>query len=856
MNNNDKSKHNVDDIFDLMSDEPITNNIDDINITDNNVTSELDDYDSSNLDFHYDPSEDDIVYDSGVTPTISDIPTYTAAPKKSESKAEVKKAEDTSKEEKKYKKRKKYLTPEEKHQRMMSIIYAVVGIVAVYVIGFYYIKYLNNEYYNDLYASLPVVSKDISYNIEKTDNSSSSYEKESFGLSLFKIDTDNDGLTDYYEINVSHTDPANPDSDGDGLSDGIEFIAGLDPLSEMSDGTTADIDRIFERTISNGLINVYLKGNAEIYNVSLKNSVSQINNYPGAVTELFGITGVNENIEAYITYGASDNDSNNNIVLVKSNIKDNTFENISFNDGKAIISSGNDVLTDYYFIADSTVFSDELPIEIMLLIDNSGSMYPAELVDNSEANDIDFKRVDFAENIINSFDNTSFGIAKFTGSYTLLNHITSDKDALLSSVASIRTGNEYFNGTEISLSIMSAIQEFENPSARRYLIMITDGLPSVVNTENEQLAIDMCKDKNISVISIGLGQKIDPDYLSLIAEETNGRFFKAINNLAFTEIYNQINDLIYKSDVNAISIDTTDETALVESLLIGKTGFEKKDYLSLINVPLDDDLTNMNLGAAIFSMLYYSGDLPLNAAGYIRSDGTEIDGYKLDSFALLIDGKANLSELSIECVNNYNNYLDASDKWNIKNITNGHLAHTVDTNVIINQNSLRTIRIPFAFEDIETTALSIARTLTFQRVKSFNSYDCAVINTALLNGNDAEIIKAVTYYENIIDTQKYQIYSFGVDGNITVEYLINVIRKGLSPILTIDGQIYNVTSISGVIGDDNSYVLEMMEISNDCKMCSLVINGNQIYTDNAPDYQYTVTLNNAEVNAYILAIKD
>jgi len=32
-------------------------------------------------------------------------------------------------------------------------------------------------------------------------------------------DSDVDGWSDFYEINVSHTDPSNPDTDGDGVID-------------------------------------------------------------------------------------------------------------------------------------------------------------------------------------------------------------------------------------------------------------------------------------------------------------------------------------------------------------------------------------------------------------------------------------------------------------------------------------------------------------------------------------------------------------------------------------------------------------------------------------------------------------
>ncbi len=44
------------------------------------------------------------------------------------------------------------------------------------------------------------------------------------------LDSDGDGLTDAYEKLVSHTDPNNPDTSGDGISDGWEVALGLNPL--------------------------------------------------------------------------------------------------------------------------------------------------------------------------------------------------------------------------------------------------------------------------------------------------------------------------------------------------------------------------------------------------------------------------------------------------------------------------------------------------------------------------------------------------------------------------------------------------------------------------------------------------
>lgn len=49
-------------------------------------------------------------------------------------------------------------------------------------------------------------------------------------------DTDDDGLSDGAEVNTHHTDPLNPDTDGDGLLDGAEVnIHGTDPLDADTD---------------------------------------------------------------------------------------------------------------------------------------------------------------------------------------------------------------------------------------------------------------------------------------------------------------------------------------------------------------------------------------------------------------------------------------------------------------------------------------------------------------------------------------------------------------------------------------------------------------------------------------------
>lgn len=49
-------------------------------------------------------------------------------------------------------------------------------------------------------------------------------------------DTDHDGLSDFYELSVSRTNPTSTDTDADGLSDGYEIsVTGTNPTSTDTD---------------------------------------------------------------------------------------------------------------------------------------------------------------------------------------------------------------------------------------------------------------------------------------------------------------------------------------------------------------------------------------------------------------------------------------------------------------------------------------------------------------------------------------------------------------------------------------------------------------------------------------------
>ena len=55
-------------------------------------------------------------------------------------------------------------------------------------------------------------------------------EEVSYGLNIFSSDSDKDGLSDKEELKKYHSNPRNPDTDGDGYKDGEEVVAGFNPV--------------------------------------------------------------------------------------------------------------------------------------------------------------------------------------------------------------------------------------------------------------------------------------------------------------------------------------------------------------------------------------------------------------------------------------------------------------------------------------------------------------------------------------------------------------------------------------------------------------------------------------------------
>ncbi|SHJ89872.1 C-terminal domain of CHU protein family protein, partial [Arenibacter nanhaiticus] len=134
-------------------------------------------------------------------------------------------------------------------------------------------------------------------------------------------DSDKDGLTDEEEASLG-TDPNNPDSDGDSIQDGIEFLNGTDALDGCdSIGGTPPAGNSCNILVNNDLMD------ANLNNGTFK--ITNIERFPNNTVEVYNRWGV-------LVYNTNGYDNNNN-----------SFKGIS--NGRAVIKKNDELPSGVYF---------------------------------------------------------------------------------------------------------------------------------------------------------------------------------------------------------------------------------------------------------------------------------------------------------------------------------------------------------------------------------------------------------------------------------------------------------------------------------------------------------------------------
>lgn len=92
---------------------------------------------------------------------------------------------------------------------------------------------------NDLASNTTLEEKKTS--LEEARNEEKRIFVERIGARAF-VDSDMDGISDYDEVNIYHTDPNDPDTDHDGFPDGAEIVAHTNPLGGKESTTASTSD--------------------------------------------------------------------------------------------------------------------------------------------------------------------------------------------------------------------------------------------------------------------------------------------------------------------------------------------------------------------------------------------------------------------------------------------------------------------------------------------------------------------------------------------------------------------------------------------------------------------------------------
>lgn len=206
-------------------------------------------------------------------------------------------------------------------------------------------------------------------------------------------------------------------------------------------------------------------------------------------------------------------------------------------------------------------------IDIVLAMDISSSML---------AQDFQPDRLTAAKQIASEFVGERHGdrlaVVAFAGESFTQCPLTTDQSTVQTLLARLRSG-VIDDGTAIGNGLATAINRLRESSAKsKVVVLLTDG----VNNRGQVsplMASEIAKDMGIKVYTIGVGRKgqapypamdmfgnqtvvmadveIDEKLLGQIADQTGGKYFRAENNNALAEIYDEINQL-ERSEVQVV----------------------------------------------------------------------------------------------------------------------------------------------------------------------------------------------------------------------------------------------------------------------------------------------------------------
>ncbi|MCL9808285.1 VWA domain-containing protein [Flavobacterium luminosum] len=200
-------------------------------------------------------------------------------------------------------------------------------------------------------------------------------------------------------------------------------------------------------------------------------------------------------------------------------------------------------------------------IDIVIASDVSGSMLAKDLKPN---------RMEALKEVATAFVkervSDRIGIVVYAAEAYTKTPVTSDKAVVLQAINDIKYDNVLQDGTGIGMGLATAVNRLKESKAKsKVVILMTDGVNNSGFLE-PIMASEIAADLGIKVYTIGIGTngnalfpyayapnggflfkmmpvQIDEKLMKEIAQKTGGKYFRAQNNKALQQIYDEINQL-------------------------------------------------------------------------------------------------------------------------------------------------------------------------------------------------------------------------------------------------------------------------------------------------------------------------
>ncbi|MBH50082.1 MAG: aerotolerance regulator BatA [Candidatus Marinimicrobia bacterium] len=192
-------------------------------------------------------------------------------------------------------------------------------------------------------------------------------------------------------------------------------------------------------------------------------------------------------------------------------------------------------------------------VDIVLVLDISSSM----LAEDFKPNRLEAVKIK-AEQFIQSRSGDRIGLLVFAGETFIQCPLTVDSDVIGKLLAEVSVAEKKYDGTAIGMAIVNAVNRLRGSNAQsKVMVLLSDGSNNAGELD-PLTAADIAKEFDIKIYTIGAGtnqattfiprqgyirNEIDEKTLQEIANRTNGKYFRALDEESLEDIYKEIDQL-------------------------------------------------------------------------------------------------------------------------------------------------------------------------------------------------------------------------------------------------------------------------------------------------------------------------